>query len=105
MLVLIAMFVMGSKKEHMLLNVNKTTRLYKIYTDGSVENSYLGLFQNTDTKKHKYYFSIDNKDIQIVSPKEPFEIAARGKRKKVIILKTNKVLSKSHKATSIPVNY
>ena len=101
--VLIAMFVMGSKKEHMLLNVNKTTRLYKIYPDGSVENSYLGLFQNTDTKKHKYYFSLDNKDIEIVSPKEPFEIAARGKRKKVIILKTNKVLAKSDKATSIPV--
>jgi len=101
--VFIALFVMGSKKEHMLLNVNKTTRLYKILDDGSVENDYLGLFQNTDIKDHTYYFSVDNKDIEIVQPKEPFKIAARKKRKKVIILRAKKVLVKASKPTSIPV--
>jgi len=102
--VLIAMFVMGSKKEHMLLNINKDTRLYKVYKDGTVENSYLGLFQNTDIKPHKYYFSVDNPNIEIVKPSEPFRIGARNKRKKVIILRAKKPLVKdAKKDTSIPV--
>jgi len=90
--VLIALFVMGSKKEHMLLNIDKDTRPYKVLQDGRVENTYLGLFQNTDIKKHKYYFSLDNKDIEIVRPSEPFRLAARAKRKKVIVLRAKKPL-------------
>jgi polyferredoxin len=102
--VLIAMFVMGSKKENMLLNINKDTRLYKILPDGRVENSYLGLFQNTDVKDHTYYFSVDNKDIEIVRPKEPFKIKARNKRKKAILLRAKKPLVKDAKEdTSIPI--
>ena len=102
--VLVAMFVMGSKKEGMLLNINKEVRPYKVLADGTVENSYLGLFQNTDIKNHKYYFSIDNKNIKIVTPKEPFRIAARGKRKKVIILKAINPLAKDAKEdVSIPI--
>jgi len=102
--VLIALFVMGSKKEGMLLNVDTTTRLYKVYNDGTVEKSYIGLFENTDSKPHKYYFSIDNKDIKIVRPSEPFELGAREKRKKVIVLRTKKELVKNAtKDTSIPI--
>ena len=102
--VLVAMFVMGSKKEGMLLNLNKEVRPYKVLSDGSVENSYLGLFQNTDIKNHKYYFSVNNKNIKIITPKEPFRIVARGKRKKVIILKATKPLVKDAKEdVSIPI--
>ena len=102
--VLVAMFVMGSKKEGMLLNLNKEVRPYKVLSDGTVENSYLGLFQNTDIKNHKYYFSVNNKNIEIVTPKEPFRIVARGKRKKVIILKAIKPLVKDAKEdVSIPI--
>ena len=103
-IVLIAMFVMGSKKENMLLNIDKEQRLYKVLQDGTVENSYIGLFQNTDTKAHKYYFSVDNPNIKIVKPSEPFRISARSKRKKVIILKAVKPLVKNaSKDTSVPV--
>ncbi len=102
--VLVAMFVMGSKKEGMLLNLNKEARPYKVLSDSTVENSYLGLFQNTDIKPHKYYFSVDNKNIKIVTPDEPFRIAARGKRKKVIVLKAIKPLAKDAKEdVSIPI--
>ena len=103
-LVLIAMFVMGSKKENMLLNINKDTRLYKVLPDGKVENSYLGLFQNTDIKDHTYYFSVNNKDIEIVRPTEPFEIKARNKRKKAILLRAkNPLIKNAQKDTSIPI--
>jgi cytochrome c oxidase accessory protein FixG len=104
-IVLVALFIMGSKKEHMLLNVNKTTRLYKIKPDGSVENDYLFLFQNTDNKDHDYYFEIKNNDkIKIVRPKEPFHLGAGKKKKKVVILKTTEVLAKNNvKNTPIPI--
>jgi len=106
-LVLVALFMMGSKKEHMLLNVNKTTRLYKILDHGGVENDYIFLFANTDSKKHTYYFEIegDLKDkIKIVRPKEPFSIAAGKKRKKVVVLRTKeKLANDTRKDVPIPV--
>ncbi len=102
--VITMLFVMGSKKEGMLMNIEPDKRVYKVLEDGRVEHSYITLFQNTDTKKHTYSIAIDNKDIEIVRPKEPFEIAARSKRKKVIILRSKKPLLKDIKQdTPIPV--
>ncbi len=102
--VMVAMFVMGSKKENMLLNINKDTRLYKVLGDGSVENSYLGLFQNTDNKAHTYYFSVDNKNIEIVRPNKEFKLGARSKRKKAIVLRAKKPLIANAKDdTSVPI--
>jgi polyferredoxin len=96
---------MGSTKEHMLLNVNKTTRLYKVLDNGVVQNDYLFLFQNTDSKKHTYYFEIvDNDKIKIIRPKESFSIAAGKKRKKVVILETTEQLANdARKDVPIPV--
>jgi polyferredoxin len=96
---------MGSTKENMLLNVNKTTRLYKVLDNGVVQNDYLFLFQNTDSKKHTYYFEIvDNDKIEIIRPKESFSIAAGKKRKKVVILQTKeKLVDNARKDVPIPV--
>jgi cytochrome c oxidase accessory protein FixG len=104
-IVLVALFVMGSKKEQMLLNVNKTTRLYKIHPDGRVENDYLFLFQNTDTKAHRYYFEIVGNDkIKIVRPKSDFHLGAGKKKKKVVVLETKDVLVKNDRRdTPIPI--
>jgi len=102
-LVLISLFVMGSKKEHMLLNVNKTTRLYKILDNGVVENDYLFLFTNTDSKEHKYFFEIvDNKDIKIIRPKKSFKLGAGKKKKKVVVMQTSKELA-NDKRKDIPI--
>ncbi|RRS32155.1 MAG: 4Fe-4S ferredoxin [Epsilonproteobacteria bacterium (ex Lamellibrachia satsuma)] len=106
-LVLVALFTMGSKKEHMLLNVNKTTRLYKILDHGVVENDYVFLFANTDSKRHTYYFEIEGdlkNKIKIVRPKESFSIAASQKRKKVVVLRTKeKLANDTRKDVPIPV--
>jgi len=104
-IVLVALFMMGSKKEHMLLNVNKTTRLYKILPGGTVENDYLFLFQNTDRKPHKYTFEVlSHPEIKIIRPKDPFHLGAGKKKKKVVVLETDKVLAKnSAKDTPIPI--
>jgi len=104
-LVLVALFAMGSTKEHMLLNVNKTTRLYKIHDNGVVENDYIFLFTNTDSKAHTYFFEvIDNDKIKIVRPKEAFKIGAGKKKKKVVILETEAQLANdARKDVPIPV--
>jgi cytochrome c oxidase accessory protein FixG len=105
LLVLVALFVMGSKKEHMLLNVNKTTRLYKILDNGVVENDYLFLFTNTDSKEHKYFFEIvGNDNIKIIRPKGSFKLGAGKKKKKVVVLQTSAELANdTRKDVPIPV--
>jgi len=103
-LILGLLFVMGGKKEYMLLNVNKTTQLYKIKENNLVANNFLFLFQNTDSKPHTYALEIvDNKDIEIARFK-PFKLSPKKLAKKVVVLQTNKLLvNDKTKDTPIPV--
>jgi len=104
-LVLVALFVMGSKKEHMLLDINKSPRLYKMLDHGIVQNDYIFMFANTDSKKHTYYFDIIGNDkIKIIRPAESFSLAGGKKKKKVVVLEAKESLVNSgHKDTPIPV--
>jgi len=84
---LIGLLAMGTQKEYMLLNINRTSQLYKMADDHkTVENVYTFLFQNTDLKDHRYYFEISNQNIKIDKPNEPFLLKAGEKLKKVVIL-------------------
>lgn len=98
------LFVMGGKKEYMLLNVNKTTQLYKIKDENIVKNNYLLLFQNTQDTTLTYHLEmLDNKDIKIKRFK-PFRLSPGKLAKKVVILETNKILVKNkNKDTPITV--
>jgi len=104
-IVLVSLFVMGSKKEHMLLDINKSPRLYKILENGAVQNDYIFMFSNTDSKDHTYYFEIvGNEKIKIKRPSEPFKISAGKKKKKVVVLEVNEPLGNAtHKDAPIPV--
>jgi len=103
---LTGLLIMGSKKEHMLLNINRTTQLYKIKDNGKrVNNAYIFLFQNTERKNHKYYFEVEgHPDIKIARPSRPFQLNAGKKAKKVVVLYTTKELIKNDKKdTPIPI--
>ncbi len=104
-IVLVALFAMGSKKEHMLLDINKSPRLYKVLEGGVVQNDYIFMFSNTDSKDHTYYFEIANNDkIAIKRPSKPFKVSAGKKKKKVVILEAKEPLSQDiHKDTPVPV--
>ncbi len=104
-IILIALFVMGSKKEHMLLDINKGQRLYKVLDHGVVQNDYIFMFANTDSKEHTYYFDIVGNDkIKIKRPRKPFKIGAEEKKKKVVILETSESLgNNTRKDIPIPV--
>jgi len=105
MIVLVSLFVMGSKKEHMLLNINKGQRLYKILDNGVVQNDYIFMFANTDSKDHTYYFEIVGNDkITIRRPSEPFKLGAGRKKKKVVILETKEPLAQNtRKDVPVPI--
>lgn len=95
---------LASTKSNMLLNINRTTESYKII-ENDVENHYIMMFQNTDNKPHTYYFKVINNDnIQIKKPEEPFKLEAGNKVKKRVFLYTTKNLStNSNGDTIIPI--
>ena len=86
--VLVAAALMSGKKESMLLNINRTSELYKVLDQGEVENSYVFLVQNTQSKEHKFYFEIDDKSIEISRPNKPFTLKAGAKQKIIVTLKS-----------------
>jgi len=93
----VGLFVMGSQKEYMLLNINRTTQLYKVKDNNTVENAYTFLFQNTDSKDHEYYFRVLNNDnIIIKRPTKSFLLKSDRKIRKIVVLKTNEVLVKDN---------
>ncbi len=104
-IILVALVMAGGAKENMLLNINKSTRLYKVLDGGVVQNEYYFLFQNTDNNKHEYYFEVQGLEgIEIVRPEKAFPMGAGAKKKKVVILRTSKrLVENSKKDTPLPI--
>jgi len=111
--IMFALGYMSTTKEHMLLNINKETRLYAIkHHEGnkfSVDNSYIFLLQNTEAKPMKYFFDVippkgmEGK-IKIVKPSKPFRVVPGVKKKKIVTLSTNEMLvDNNRKDTIIPI--
>ena len=112
-IVSIILAMMGSKKEYMLLNINKENRLYSInQTDEGktrVDNAYTFLLQNTLNEDHEYYFDViapagmEGK-IKIDQPAKPFKVKPGVVKKKVVVLYTDEMLvNDSRKDTVIPI--
>ena len=110
---MIILGVMGSTKEHMLLNINKETRLYstKLLPDGKVrvDNAYEFLLQNTENEKMKFYFEVippkgmEGK-ITIAKPRKEFTAIPGMKKKKIVVLRTTEILADDdRKDTIIPI--
>ena len=86
--VLAAAVLMSGKKESMLLNINRTSELYKVLDQGEVENSYVFLVQNTQNKEHTFFFEIDDRSIEISRPNRPFTLKAGAKQKVIVTLRS-----------------
>ncbi len=105
--------VMGSKKEHMLLNINKENRLYSVerLDNGTVkvDNSYIFLLQNTQNEDHVFYFDVIAPAgmegmIQIAKPEKPFKARPGIKKKKIVTLRTTEMLvNDPRQDTVIPI--
>ncbi|MDR0467375.1 MAG: cytochrome c oxidase accessory protein CcoG [Campylobacteraceae bacterium] len=92
-------------KEHMVLNIHTTTQSYAISKDTkSVENFYVFLFRNTDSKDHTYYFEVSNPDITIKKPEKHIFLKAGQQTKEIVILHTDKILVENNSGTTpIPI--
>jgi len=88
------LFVMGGTKEYMLLNVNKTTQLYKVKAEKEVVNNYVLLFQNTQKKTYTYTVEIVGKYADKIKIKRftNFKLSHGKMAKKVIQLSTKDML-------------
>lgn len=93
-LIVAMLFVMGGKKEHMLLNINKTTQLYIIGEENKVSNNFVFLFQNTEPIPHEYNLEVVGEYAGKINIEryEPFTLSPRKLAKKVVILSTNEKL-------------
>lgn len=99
LLALVMLFIVGSGKESMLLNINRSTELYELKAGKVVENYYVMLFHNIDTKDHEIYFDILDvrgndiaKHLQIVAPKTAFKVGAGKQSKQIVKIKTSDIL-------------
>jgi cytochrome c oxidase accessory protein FixG len=100
------LFVMGGKKEYMLLNINKTTQLYKIKDNNEVQNNFVLLFQNTQPDRHKYKLEVIGEYANKIQIKRFTSVTlSRGKMaKKVIVLSTKeRLIDDATKDTPITV--
>ncbi|MCW8896186.1 cytochrome c oxidase accessory protein CcoG [Sulfurimonas sp.] len=106
----VGMAVMGSKKEHMLLNINKENRLYSVkkMSDGRVrvDNAYEFLVQNTQNDTMKFFFEVilpkDMKgNVEIAKPKKEFTIVPGIKKKKIVVLRTYDMLANDARHDSV----
>jgi cytochrome c oxidase accessory protein FixG len=102
------LFVMGGKKEYMLLNINKTTKLYSIKDDGKrVTNNFVLLFQNTQKKSYTYNLEVVGKYASKIKIQRftPFKLSSGKLTKKVIQLSTTeKLIDSATKDTPISID-
>jgi len=104
--IFVMLFVMGGQKEYMLLNVNKTTQLYKVKADSEVTNSYLLLFQNTESEKHTYKIEVmgENADKFTIKRFKSMTLSPGKLAKDLLILSTKeKLVDDNTKDTPIKV--
>jgi len=100
------LFVMGGKKEYMLLNINKTTQLYKIKENNRVVNNFLVLFQNTQKKTYTFNLAVvgEYKDKIQIKRFHSFKLGHGKLAKKVVQLSTTqRLVDNARKDTPITV--
>ena len=91
-LCIILAIVFASKKEPFLLNINKTTNLYKIKEDQKVTNNYILTFHNTQNKAYTFDINLEDRENFRIKRFKPFKLEANKRIKKIFIVETKKRL-------------
>ncbi|MCR8685380.1 cytochrome c oxidase accessory protein CcoG [Campylobacter ureolyticus] len=103
----VALLIVGSKRETMLLNINRDSSFYNLKVENSqvvIENNYIFLIENTDKVAHEFYFETNNDKISVKKPKKPVKIDARKKDKIIVTLEANEgAFEKSNVDITIPL--
>ena len=87
----------SAKKEDFLVNVNKTTNLYRVQEDGSVRNNYILTIHNTSKNAYTFHIKLkDNENFKIKRFNKK-KISASKRVKTVLLIETKKKLFLSNK--------
>ncbi|RXJ58038.1 cytochrome c oxidase accessory protein CcoG [Candidatus Marinarcus aquaticus] len=93
----------SAQKEYLLVNVNRTTNLYKI-EDKLVRNNYVFTIQNTQDRAYTYDIHVKNEFFEAKRFK-PFTLQPNQRVKKVVTIETTKPMSYSNsKDTPLTLN-
>jgi len=82
----------GSKKEHFLLNINKTTNLYRIQEDGAVRNNYILTIHNTSKKTYTFDIKLEDNENFVIKRFKEKRIEGSKRVKTVLLIETKKKL-------------
>lgn len=92
---IVLLVIFANSKEYLLVNVNKTTNLFKIDEDNIVKNNYVFTIQNTQNQPYTYDIKVNHTDFE-VTKFTPFTLVPNQRVKKVVSIQTNKVLHLSN---------
>lgn len=87
----VLLVIFASSKEYMLVNVNRTTDLFKIDENNLVKNNYIFTIQNTQSQAYTYDIKVNHADFEVVKL-TPFKLEPNQRVKKVLSIQSNKVL-------------
>lgn len=87
----------GSKKEHFLLNVNKTTNLYRIQENGVVRNNYILTIHNTSKKTYTFDIKLEDNENFMIKRFNEKKLKGSKRVKTVLLIETKKRLFLSEK--------
>lgn len=82
----------AAKKEPFLLNINKTTNLYKIKEEQKVTNNYVLTFHNTQDKEYTFDIKLDDTENFRIKRFKAFKLEPNKRVKKIFIIETKKRL-------------
>ena len=81
----------ASSKEYVLVNVNKTTQLYRINKNGLVSNGYIVTIHNRQDRAYTYDIKLHDERFAI-KQFNAFSLAPKRSRKKVLVLEAKQKL-------------
>lgn len=96
-------FYFSLDKEDFLVNVNKTTQLYKTKENGVIANNYVLTFHNTQDKTLIFHIKLEDEKNYKIKRFESFALDAGKKIKKVLIIETTKDYIKSKDNANIKI--
>ncbi|MCV6607536.1 MAG: cytochrome c oxidase accessory protein CcoG [Campylobacterales bacterium] len=81
-------FYFGMDKDPVMLNINKTTQLYKVRENGKIENDYVLTIKNSQRKDYTYVLKLEDENFQIKRFRS-FKLKSGKLVKKVLVISSD----------------
>lgn len=96
-------FYFSLEKEQFLVNINKTTELYKINEDKTISNNYILTIHNTQDEDLTFYIKLQDENNFRIKRFEEVKLESGKRAKKILIIESTNDL-KNIDSKNIPIN-